>query len=183
MEKAIKTEKVWSEYRAAIKAFLQRKISDPDEVDDLLQEILIKVHKNLSSLESVTKTKAWLFQIANNTIIDFYRKRDRGIALSADDLWYSEENDQAQQKLAQCVTPFIKALPKESADLLTEIELHGRSQKEVADKFGINYSTLKSRVQKGRKQLRSLFEGCCDLSIDKNGAIIDFDPKYKCKKC
>ena len=183
MKQDLKIEKVWSEYRAAIKALLHTRISDPDEVDDLLQEILIKVHKNLSSLKSITSTKAWLLQIANRTIIDFYRKRNKAIDLSAEDLWYSEQNYHTQQNLAQCVTPFINALPRASAELLAEIELRGRSQKEVADELGVNYSTLKSRIQKARKQLRALFESCCDMSLDKNGAIIDFDPKNKCKNC
>ena len=183
MAQEVNSEKVWSDYRSAIKAYLHMKISDPDEVDDLLQEILIKVHKNLSTVKSVNSIKAWLFQIANHTIIDFYRKRNRLRSLSAEDLWYGGESYQAQQELAQCVVSFIKALPEESAELLTEIELHGRSQKEVAAERGINYSTLRSRVQKGRDQLRNLFENCCYLSLDNYGSIVDFDPKNNCKKC
>ena len=181
MGREININDVWTEYRDSIKAFLHSRISDPNEIDDLLQEILIKTHKNLRSEKRV---KAWLFQIANHTIIDFYRKRSNARTVSAEDLWYEEENQQAQQELSQCIEPFIKALPKESADLLTEIELNGQSQKEYASKLGISYSTLKSRVQKGRRELQGLFEDCCRLSLDKNGAIIDFDPKSKnCKNC
>ena len=179
-----KIEDVWDEYRVQVKAFLHSKISDPDEIDDLLQDILIKTHKNLQSLESEKSIKAWLFQIANHTIIDFYRKRSRTKTVSAEDLWYEDENHLAQQELSQCVKPFIRALPGETADLLTEIELNGQSQKELANTLGISYSTLKSRVQKGRRQLQDLFEDCCHLSLDKNGLIIDFEPKSNnCEDC
>jgi RNA polymerase sigma-70 factor (ECF subfamily) len=180
----ISIEAVWYEYRAQVKAFLHSKISDPDEIDDLLQEILIKTHGNLHSLKSEKSIKAWLFQIANHTIIDFYRKHSKAKPVSAEDLWYGEENHQIQKELSQCVGPFIKALPRETAELLTEIELSGRSQKEFAHLLGISYSTLKSRVQKGRQQLLGLFEDCCHLSLDKNGSIIDFDPKSNnCEDC
>jgi RNA polymerase sigma-70 factor (ECF subfamily) len=177
-------ENVWHEYRAHIKAFLHSKISDSDEIDDLLQDILIKTHRNLHSLKSGESIKGWLFQIANHTIIDFYRKRSKTKTISAEDLWYEDENNQIQKELSQCVGPFIKALPGETAELLTEIELGGRSQKELALSLGISYSTLKSRVQKGRRQLRGLFEDCCHLSLDKNGTIVDFDPKTNnCEDC
>lgn len=184
MGKEISIEDVWNEYRASIRTFLHSKISDSDEIDDLLQEILIKTHKNLQSLKSEKSIKAWLFQIANHTIIDFYRKRSKTKTVSAEELWYGQETHQAQQELSRCVEPFIKALPKASAELLTEIELNGMSQKEFANTLGISYSTLKSRVQKGRRQLQGLFEDCCHLSLDKNGSIIDFDPKSDiCDNC
>ena len=180
----MKVEDVWSEYRESIKSFLHSRISDPDEIDDLLQEILIKTHKNLPSIKSGKSVKSWLFQIANHTIIDFYRKRGRTQSVSADELWYEEDNQMAQRELSDCIEPFIRALPPEASELLTEIDLKGRSQKDYANSLGISYSTLKSRVQNGRKQLRELFEDCCNFSLDQNGAIIDFDPKSgNCKNC
>lgn len=184
MASEIDVEGVWNQYRAQIEAFLHSKISNSDEIDDLLQEIFIKIYKNLSSLKSERSVKAWLFQIANHAIIDFYRKRSKIKTISTEDLWFEQRNHQLQQELSQCVEPFINALPKETADLLTEIELNGRTQKEYANALGVSYSTIKSRVQKGRKLLKSLFEECCHFSLDKNGSVIDFDQKSKhCKYC
>jgi RNA polymerase sigma-70 factor (ECF subfamily) len=180
----MKIEDVWSQYRSGINAFLHSKISDSDEVEDLLQEILIKTYINLPSVKSEESVKSWLFKIANHAIIDFYRKRAKRQSLSVDDLWYDENNHAAQQELSGCIEPFIKALPKETSQLLTEIDLKGRSQKDYAEALGISYSTLKSRVQSGRRQLRGLFEDCCHLSLDQHGVIIDFDPKSgNCENC
>ena len=179
------TESVWEEYREALQAFLHSRVSTPDDVDDLLQEILIKTHKNLHTIKSGNSIKSWLFQIANHTIIDFYRKQQSTVKqVTADDLWFAEENTSIQQSLAQCIEPFINALPEESAKLLTAIELQGYSQKAYADKQGISYSTLKSRVQQSRRKLRQLFEDCCHLTLDHRGTVIDFDPKpNNCKNC
>ena len=52
MEQRKKIEDVWFEYRSGIKAFLHTRVSAAEEVDDLLQEILIKTHKSLPVLKS-----------------------------------------------------------------------------------------------------------------------------------
>lgn len=170
-------EPIWNEYRGSIKAFLHKHVSNPDDVDDLKQEILIKTYQNLHTLQDVTKIKPWLFQIANNVIIDFYRHRAKQTGWGEEDLWYSEEQPAMRHELARCVLPFIQALPPEEAEMLMAIELDGESQKEFAQKHGLKYSTLKSRVKKSRQHVLALFQECCDLSLDKRGNVIDFDPK------
>lgn len=156
---------------------MHSKVADAAEVDDLLQEVLIKTYQNLHSVEDEASVRAWLFSVANNTIIDFYRKRARTRDVSADDLWYSEDDVSIEEELSHCVEPFIKALPDESARLLRAIDLEGQSQKDIAERLGISYSTLKSRVQKGRTELRGLFDKCCRFTLDTSGNLIEFDPK------
>ncbi|WP_432474491.1 RNA polymerase sigma factor SigZ [Amphritea sp. HPY] len=182
-------ETVWQEYRTAIKSFLHSKVAEPDDVDDLLQEILIRTHNNIHTLKNATSVKAWLFTLANNVIIDFYRARaktrGREQALGADDLWYGEQNESDfRQGLSACVKPFVQALPQHSSELLTAIDLQGRSQMELAAEQGISYSTLKSRVQKGRQELRRLFEQCCSFELDVQGNLIGCDTKTgRCGSC
>ena len=175
---------VWQAYRDNIKAFLKAKVPNPDDVDDLLQEILIKTFDNLHSVQSEAKIKSWLFQVANNAIIDFYRKRGRVAQLEGEALWYQQDEESNEQALSRCIEPFINALPEDSSALLTAIDLHGQSQKQYAAEHGISYSTLKSRVQKSRERLRGLYEECCHLSLDKQGNVVDFEPKdSNCKGC
>ncbi|MGF1695269.1 RNA polymerase sigma factor SigZ [Vibrio lamellibrachiae] len=179
----MKIETVWSEYRASLKAFLHKNVSTPDDVDDLLQEILIKTYNNLGVIKDKKKIKSWLFQIANNTIIDFYRKNGKRTEEIEDHVWEAEPEEVLQQ-LSSCVLPFIKGLPQEHADLLTKIEIEGVPQKEYAQTHGIKYSTLKSRVQKSRSMLHALFSDCCEFSIDAQGNLLDFQQKPKqCSGC
>ena len=184
----MKLEIVWNEYRAALKAFLHARISDSDDVDDLLQEILIRTHNSIDTLKSEQSLKSWLFSIANNVIIDFYRSRARRQGreqqLAADQLWYSEEpTPEYRNELQNCLTPFIHALPETTSELLTAVDLQGQSQKALAAEQGISYSTLKSRVQKGRQELRGLFEQCCSFEMDKQGNLIGCEQKQGCKSC
>lgn len=170
-------EHVWTEYRSALTLFLKSKVANQADVEDLLQEILLKVHRSGSSLNKSESLKSWLFQIAHNTIIDFYRQKGSKKSLDPIDLWSpSPETDEAHL-LEECVVPFIDALPREMADLLRKIELEGVSQKRYAEQVGLSYSTLKSRVQKSRSRLKQLFDECCDFELDANGNITGYTHK------
>ncbi len=177
-------EAIWQQYSQSLKALLRSKISNPSDADDLLQEILIKTDRNIGKLKSRDKLRPWLFQLANNTIIDFYRKKRHFGEADVENLWYEDDGPQAQQQLSECILPFVNALPPDTAELLRAIDIEGRSQKEFAAESGIAYSTLKSRVQRGRIQLRELFENCCHLSVDRHGNIFDYDAKPgSCADC
>lgn len=177
-------ESIWQAYRAKLKGFLHSKVSNPDDVDDLLQEILIKIHQHVGTLNTEEKLKPWLFTIARNVIIDFYRQQGRRRDLTEDDLWYESGSILDQHPLSDCIEPIIKGLPSDVAMLLIAVDLEGKSQKKCAQELGISYSALKSRVQRGRVQLRSLFESCCHLELDRHGNVIEYQAKSTfCQRC
>ncbi|MEF1278059.1 RNA polymerase sigma factor SigZ [Vibrio fortis] len=187
---SLSLEQVWADYQQALKSFLHSKVSQPDDVDDLLQEILLKTYQNLETVKESDSIKAWLFQLANRTIIDFYRKRardQRDSNIDAEELWFAEldQNSEFKQQLAQCIEPFIQALPEKNASLLLAVDIEGQSQKELALSQNKSYSTIKSQVQRSREELKKLFEECCHLSLDKHGSVIDWDlkPDSSCGKC
>lgn len=175
----IDLELVWFEYRNRLARFLRSKVSNPDDVEDLLQDILLKVHQNIDTLEQRERLKPWLFQIANNTIIDFYREKTRKAMPQAEELWYDDPGAEDKHLLEECVIPFVDALPPEMSDILHLIDLQGVSQKSYAEEHGISYSTLKTRVQTSRLQLRKLFENCCEFTVDSHGNIIDYERKIQ----
>ncbi|EGU35341.1 RNA polymerase sigma factor SigZ [Vibrio sp. N418] len=184
---SLNLDEVWRQYQHSLKAFLHSKVANEADVEDLQQEILIKTYQSLSDVQNESSVKSWLFQLAQRTIIDFYRKRartQRDNNLQADDLWFEQLPESVEQELANCIAPFIHALPEASASLLSHVELDGMSQKELAEQQGVSYSTLKSRVQKSRMELKKLFEECCDLTLDKHGNVVDYQHKGKgCSRC
>jgi RNA polymerase sigma-70 factor, ECF subfamily len=182
-------EKIWAEYRTSLKAFLHSKVSNAADVDDLLQELLIKTHQNLNQIRDKESIKSWLFQIANHGIIDFYRRNGKysvltQIELSENELGFDETSAEIKGELSHCIAPFIQALDQQSSELLTAIDLNNESQKTYAQNQGISYSTLKSRVQKARSELRALFDGCCKMTLDAQGNLMDYDRQNNnCDKC
>lgn len=173
----MKIEEIWLAYRAALKRFIHAKVSNEADVDDLLQEILIKTHNNIHTLKEQKSVKAWLFQIANRSIIDYYRKQDRSKEYQEVKLNSHDDSESSNRDLTHCIIPFINALPSENARLLTAIDINNQSQKQYAEQLGISYSTLKSRVQKSRILLREIFDGCCHFKLDKNGKVYDYEIK------
>ncbi|WP_394142950.1 RNA polymerase sigma factor SigZ [Vibrio chagasii] len=187
---SLNLEQMWAEYQQTLKSFLHSKVSNTADVEDLLQEILIKTFQNLHKVQDASSVKSWLFQLANNTIIDFYRKnarQQRDSKIDADDLWFADldHNEEFKQKLSLCIEPFIQALPEQSASLLLAVDIKGQSQKTLAEEQNVSYSTIKSRVQKSRGDLKNLFEQCCNLSLDKQGNVIDCElkPESGCGNC
>lgn len=175
---------IWTAYRARLRAFLQSRVSNPADVEDLLQDISIKAFTGLPGLRDEQKVQSWLFSTAHRTIIDHYRKKGRAQAVHADDLWYAEDDPALHQELERCVIPFLDGLPAQSGQLLKAVDIEGRSQKELAEELGMSYSTLKSRVRKARTDLRRVFEGCCTLTLDTQGRVADYEPKKDiCKNC
>lgn len=179
---------IWVAYRTSLRTFLLSKVADPDDVDDLLQDTLIKINSNLDGLKDQSSIKAWLFQIANRTVIDFYRKKGRHTAQQLENLWHGESEQKVQDDLVKCLEPFIAQLSEEEQDLIRAIDLEGVAQKLLAERLGVSYSTLKSRVQKVRSKLLRLFEQCCDFSRDTQGNLMDFQQKSSalskaCKSC
>ena len=90
-------ENIWTAYRNKLKAFLHSKVSNPSDVDDLLQEILIKTYKNLHTIKSEEKIKSWLFQLARHSIIDFYRKTGKHRNFDSEELWIDESEEDVNQ--------------------------------------------------------------------------------------
>lgn len=175
---------VWTQYRTALRSYLARRVSTPDDVDELLQDILLRTHQQLPELDGVTNLRAWLFRIARNITIDYYRKKGRTAQIDPDDLWYHEDTADALNELEECVAPFIASLPAAEAELLHDIDIRGLSQKDYALTKGVSYSTLKSRVQSARKNLRRNFADCCAFELDHSGKIMEYRQKSdRCKDC
>ena len=172
-------EDVWRKYKVGVTAFVHSKVANTEDANDLLQEILIKVYQNLDTLHSDSSLKAWIFQIANRTIIDYYRKNRQSDLELLYEVASEQEEIDAKKTLAQCVEPFIRELPEKSQKLLLTIDLAGQSQKQYAEENQLNYSTLKSQLQRGRAELKSLFEDCCKFMYDKEGRLIDFQERNK----
>ena len=95
----MRIEDIWPKYRVRLKGFLHSRESI---VDDLLQEITVKVFSDLPNLKDPPKLRSWLFQTANRTFIGHYRKSGR-TQVHPDDLRYHRDDPEMRQDLEDCV--------------------------------------------------------------------------------
>jgi RNA polymerase sigma-70 factor (ECF subfamily) len=76
------------------------------------------------------------------------------------------------------MTPMIRQLPPAYREAITLADLEGVNQAEAAARVGLSVSGMKSRVQRGRKQLKAVLEECCRVHLDRRGTIVAYDPYF-----
>lgn len=177
-------EEVWEKFGNQLRRFIAARVSSSDTADELTQQLLIKIYQNLDTLKESERIDGWLFRIARNLVHDYYRQQQKVSSDSIVDVdelaEVLEEKSAAEamrEELGLCVRPLIDQLPAHYRRTLIAVDLDGKSQKELADELGVNYSTIKSQSQRGRAQLRKLLKRCCDYTVDARGSVISYQPK------
>jgi RNA polymerase sigma-70 factor, ECF subfamily len=176
-------ETIWAEVGASMERFVRRRISDPHQADDVVAEVMLRIHQNLGSLDDQERVTAWVFRIARNAITDHYRRNGRRrevLAAELDpvsdpsaDAWLDDQ-EATLSELSLCIRPLVDALPADYRRALELTDLEGHTQADAARIEGISLSGMKSRVQRGRRQFATLVRQCCDVTTDARGELIDF---------
>ncbi len=175
------TEAIWREFSDQLKQFVRRRIVDTSLEDDILQDVFLKIHSRIATLKDSTKIRGWLYQIARNTIIDYYRNKTIKTAISEPSLAFDElPQNEVFQDVASGLKTMIEELPEKYAQALLLTEFQGLTQKELAQRLGISVSSAKSRVQRARKMLKDSLMRCCHFEFDRYGTIIDSHPITCC---
>lgn len=169
---------VWQEYSQALKYLIRRHVSDETLVEDILQDVLVKVQSRVHSLRDSDRLKSWIYQICRNTIIDYYR-RQKNVSESPDNLIVETqaEEEQFRQGLDSCMQEMIEKLPAKYRQAVILTAYEGLTQKEMSNRLGLSHSGAKSRVQRARERLKNELLDCCHLEFDTFGKIIDYTPK------
>jgi RNA polymerase sigma-70 factor (ECF subfamily) len=174
----------WQELRARLQPYVARRVASASDADDVLQEVLVRMHRGLGQLRGQERFGSWVFRIAEHAIIDNARMRARHpvMASSSDDpiadrFEGSSEDDALLPALTECVALFVARLPSPYREAVTLTELEGLSQRDAAELLGVSLSGLKSRVQRGRQKMRAMFEACCEISLDNRGRVLECTPR------
>ena len=145
------TNDVWTQYSDDVKRFITSKVKDTAVSDDLLQDTFIKIHTKLHTLRDVTKLKSWVFSIARNSIMDYFKasKMTFEIANFESEATILEDKHTEQD----CLRGILQSLPKKYRDPLFLSDIKGLKQAEVAAQLNQNLTTTKSQIQRARKLL------------------------------
>ena len=162
----------------AIRSFVARRVR-PQDADDVTQEALLRLHRSATSLKDEDALEAWMYRIARNTIIDHHRRSTvRPDPIDPDDLAMlaSPESDaepEAGTSLAACLGPLLARVPDDYRQALELTDLGDLTQDEAAAQLGLSTSGMKSRVQRGRRMLRTEVGRCCRVELDARGGLAD----------
>jgi RNA polymerase sigma-70 factor (ECF subfamily) len=174
---------VWQDFHGQLLAFIGRRVPDRDIAEDILQEVMLRIHRHVGELENSAAVAAWIHQIARNAIADHYRRtavrreRPSGVVFDSEAAASEPPAGELLSELAACLGPLIERLGSSYRDAITLTELEGLTQTEAAARLGLSVSGMKSRVQRGRGQLRDLLTGCCEIELDRRGAVTGYEPR------
>ncbi len=173
------TEVIWHEFQERLRAFVSRRVRRPADVEDILQEVFMRIHRGIDSIQQRDRLPAWVFQITRNAIIDHYRSAALHPEAAPEEIDtpapVADGKDlQGLEELSTCLEPMIAALPEAYRDAIRSTELNGLTQVEAARRAGLGLSGMKSRVQRARRQLKTMLDECCRIEVDRRGGILDY---------
>ena len=145
-----------------LRPLLSRAFRHNADQDDVLQEILISVHKALLTYDPTRPYRPWVMAIARFRLNDHWRK------IYGDELRHGVDLDEVEKNLAAPVTEragaheylndSLKLLPPRQAQILRLIHEEGFTAKEAGQKLGMNESAVKVAAHRAYKWLRARLE-------------------------
>lgn len=160
--------------------FIRKSVPSTEEAEDILQDVWFQFYHSIESVEILEKTTAWLFKVAKNRIIDFYRKSKNRQTVNS---FFKENSEEMRSMNLEEIIPDLASLPdsvywqnrfwEELEEALEDLpasqrevfEMHefsGMDFKEMSRRTGESINTLLSRKRYAilflRKRLRELYE-------------------------
>lgn len=146
-------------------SFVMKKVRDENDADEITVNVFSKVLSKIDMYDPHFEFKTWVLTIAQNTIIDFWRKKSREnqdptehldevknqYAKSPEELMISDEE---QKKIIKT----IESLDKNYQDILRLRFFEEKSIKEIAEELGISVANTKVRVMRAKKVLAELLK-------------------------
>jgi len=171
-----------AEERSRLRNFIRRRVPDPSDVEDILQEVFYKLVEANRLLMPIDHVTGWLFRVARNRITDLFRKKkaesfseavenEDGEALRIEDLLPSTDAGPealyVRNVLLDELELALGELPKEQRDVFVAHEIEGRSFKELSAESGVNANTLLSRKRYAVLHLRERLQSVYDEFTNK----------------
>jgi RNA polymerase sigma factor (sigma-70 family) len=164
--------------RFRLRNFIRRRVADPGDVEDILQEVFFELVEAYRLMKPVEIAGAWLFQVARNRIIDRFRKKkpealadltlpsDEGEMLSVEEFLPSADAGPEAAYMRGVLIEELEAaldeLPDQQRHVFIAHEIEGKSFKELAAESGVSINTLLSRKRYAvlflRTRLQSVYE-------------------------
>jgi RNA polymerase sigma-70 factor (ECF subfamily) len=135
---------------------------DPDEADDIVQEVFVRVHRQLGQYRSDGSLDAWLYRITRRAALQMSRtSKRRGrlarspAALPARDVYTTDPGGRVdRQRAAAIIHELFEKLPPRQREIFDLIDLQGLSPAEAGERTGMKAVSIRANLFKARKAIR-----------------------------
>ncbi len=159
-------------YRKRILGTIARLIGRPEDVEDVGQEVFVRLFYSLDQLRTAEVFEPWLYRLTVNAAYDYLRKQRRRNESRMSDLSEQQvmmadaaaggkrnDEDQRRARVRELANELLGAVSEEDRILLTMKEVEGLSLKELEKVYGVNENALKVRLFRARQRVLKAFEG------------------------
>lgn len=151
-------EGVFRKYYQMLVAFGTSKLKDPDQAEEIVQEVFVKLWEKREGLE-VSSFKSYLFSSVNNTILNYFKhqevRRDHASEMKAVGDSFELEESVEYNELQEKLLGLIAEMPTARQQVFKLVKLEGKKYKEVAEELGISIKTVENQMGSALKYLRT----------------------------
>lgn len=171
---------LFKEYESKIYNFIYRMTQNEADAEELTQEVFIRVWNGIDDLRSDSSATPWIYRIASNVCLDFFRKnkkelKDEPLEMGDEFLYDAKipliEDEIYKDKMAECIRSYIIKLPEDYRAVILLHDIDGFKNSEIADMLDISLDAIKIRLHRARVRLRKILSKECQVLYDKNGEI------------
>lgn len=160
--------------RRGLLAYFNHKVSNQAIAEDLLQDVFLKAITANQNNTLPKNVRSWIYTIANNTLIDFYRSKKPAMAIPENQATDDSSDELVRQELSACLLPLTRQLPDIYRDTLIATDIEGRTMKTVAKELKLSESAIKSRASRARQLLKLKLLECCHIELATNNSVTDY---------
>jgi RNA polymerase sigma-70 factor, ECF subfamily len=162
-----------------LKSFVYRRVKNLQDSEDIVQDVFVKAQTKRDQLKESGKYAAWMYTMTRNSIIDYYRLKQRTFDVTAIDATPTEYN-RFNDCVVDCMSQLMITLPSPYREALELADKKHIPQKELAVRLGISYSGVKSRVQRARLMLKEKMEALYKIKTDGYGNVLVCEDRVPC---
>ena len=153
---------IYAQYRDKVFGFVRSKVFRSEDVEDLVQEVFLKVYANLDRYDEVKASlSTWIYTITRNTVYDYLKaKRDRPVFELLDNTEDASEEAPYEELLSnetlEELACALQKLPQNQRDIIILIYYKNLDRRKVAEMFGMTYGQVRYLHDKAMKRLGEL---------------------------
>lgn len=159
-------------YRRRILGTISRLIGRPEDVEDIAQEVFLRLYFSLEQLRTAEVFEPWLYRLTVNACYDYLRKNKRRLESRMADLSdqqvmmadavagsKAQTDEMERRRVRDTVNSLLASVSEDDRILLTMKEVEGLSLKELEQVYGVNENALKVRLFRARQRVLKNMKG------------------------
>lgn len=180
-------QSVFSEFQKPVYNYVLRMVKDQPLAEELTQDIFVKTYNSLLEFRGDSKVSTWIFRIATNACLDYFRSRpykkdEETDLLSPEDLLKSTvpegeqkpltaEDELINAEMSSCVRGYIDDLPEEYRAVILLHDLQGFTNPEIARITETTLENVKIRLHRARRKMKEVFSSKCSFYRDERNVL------------